>query len=91
MSATTVERAQTYRISGYTDSLQSPRNVTINNATSKLPNRFSILSPTLPYTLKPGECIDFDRFDLKYFRMILLPISLILLLSHQRIDVLRVL
>jgi hypothetical protein len=47
-----------YRICNYTDSLQSPRNVTINNATSKLPNRFSIVSPTLPYTLKPGECID---------------------------------
>lgn len=36
----------------------TPKDVTINGANFKLPQYFSIVSPSMPFTIKPGECKD---------------------------------
>ena len=46
------------KICNSSDSLGSPENVTLTNFITGIPGVFKVISPALPYTIKPGECKD---------------------------------
>ena len=48
----------TIKICNNTNGSGTPRNVTINSFSVKMPNVYSLTYPALPRVLKPGECID---------------------------------
>lgn len=46
------------KICNTSDSIGSPENVTLTNFITGIPGIFKVISPALPYTIKPGECKD---------------------------------
>jgi len=51
-------KEQTIKVCNNTNTFGTAKNVTITGANFNLPQYYSLVSPSLPKTLAPGECID---------------------------------